>query len=164
MHSQSLRPLSSGLRAKLIKSFEGRILVLDRFGSLAGLPLGWPHKALAGAGFAGPISDLHARMLLALLCTGNDALPTTVPQGPAVWKAGDEFALEGPAASELRRKLQHERPVIDPKRPSEKAPSLNAQHQLSPVEKRIRVADCALGRPAPKKMFPTWAVQFGGVA
>jgi len=42
---------------------------MDRLRSLASPALAaWPHERLAGLGFSGPISDLHARLLLALLC------------------------------------------------------------------------------------------------
>jgi hypothetical protein len=44
------------------------VVVLDRFRSLASLGETFPHRRLCGHGFSGPITDLHARLLLALLC------------------------------------------------------------------------------------------------
>jgi len=46
-----------------------QVVVFDRFRSLATLGESFPHRRLCGHGFSGPITDLHARLLLALLCS-----------------------------------------------------------------------------------------------
>ena len=68
------------------------MLVVDRFASLAGAPHSWPADRLLGSGRAGPVSDLHARLLLALLCD-TAPLPAEVPFGVAAWRASEPVPL-----------------------------------------------------------------------
>jgi hypothetical protein len=47
------------------------VVVFDRLRTLGNLGEAFPFKRLCGHGFSGPITDLHARLLLALLCASS---------------------------------------------------------------------------------------------
>jgi hypothetical protein len=85
----SLRPLSAALRKALLARHGKGVLILDRMSSLAGLPSSWPHARFAGHGFSGPITDLHARMLLTLLCADTSKLSLQRPLPPARWSPNE---------------------------------------------------------------------------
>ena len=129
-HSRTIRPMSSTLRGKIIKDFD-QILIVDRFKSLAGIPLSWPHGRLVGSGLAGPITDLHARLFLAIICERTP--PTEAPRPPVVWEAGKE-----------RRILI----------------KLPEQGKPTEIDRALRVSDCAAGRPAPLNLFPQWVTDY----
>ena len=67
---KALEPLSRALRRALRTDQQfDRVIILDRFKSMVGIPASWPARRFSGHGFSGPITDLHARLLLALVCS-----------------------------------------------------------------------------------------------
>jgi hypothetical protein len=72
--------LTSTLKRELLlrKPF---VVVLDRLRTLSSLGDAFPHDRLCGHGFSGPLTDLHARMVLALLCWPEFAVAPDRAQG-----------------------------------------------------------------------------------
>lgn len=66
--NSALSPLNLALRHTLHAQHGGKVLIFDRLRSMLGIPRSWPSMRLSGHGFSGPVTDLHARLLLTLLC------------------------------------------------------------------------------------------------
>ena len=67
MSSVPLSQLDATLKRELLRR-QPAVLVLDRLRTLSNLGEEFPFQRLCGHGFSGPLTDLHARLLLALLC------------------------------------------------------------------------------------------------
>jgi len=81
------------------------VVVFDRLRTLGNLGEAFPFKRLCGHGFSGPITDLHARLLLALLCArslaGTENSVGTTEQGGWWVAPGNEVCSEVAAPESL---------------------------------------------------------------